>query len=90
MPFNKIYNVTSAQGVVLAEGLCKKAAAAMVRELGGPAAATFKAEEARLRFAPEEKFTVGEWAETLRGAGRLTGSRSTAQRRPRDGRMETP
>lgn len=70
------YTVTSspkhpskAGGAVLAKGLDKKAAIAMVRDLGGPAAATFRAEEAPISFAPAERFTVREWAETLRSAG---------------------
>jgi hypothetical protein len=62
----KTYTVTSAAGQILAKGLDKKTAAAMVRELGGPAAATFKTEEAPVSFAPAEQFTVREWAETLR------------------------
>lgn len=65
----KTYTVTSATGEVLAKGFDKKAAAAMVRELGGPAAATFKQEAAPMSFAPAQQFTVGEWAETLRDAG---------------------
>lgn len=69
MPANKTYTVTSAEGAVLAKGLDKKAAVALVRDLGGPAAATFKAEEAPVKFAPAEQFTVREWAETLRDAG---------------------
>jgi|DEB0MinimDraft_3_1074331.scaffolds.fasta_scaffold117129_2 hypothetical protein len=69
MPATKTYTVTSAAGQVLAKGLDKKAAAAMVRKMGGPAAATFKEEESPVSFAPAEQFTVGEWAETLRGAG---------------------
>lgn len=69
MPANKTYTVTSAEGAVLAKGLDKKAAAAMVRETGGPAAATFKAEATPVSFAPAEQFTVREWADTLRDAG---------------------
>ncbi|MCC7253825.1 hypothetical protein [Hyphomicrobium sp.] len=69
MPANQTYTVTSAAGVVLAKGLDKKAAAAMVRELGGHAAATFKQDAPAARFAPAEQFTVREWAETLRSAG---------------------
>lgn len=72
MPANKTYTVTSAEGTVLAKGLDKKAAAAMVRNLGGPAAATFRQETARVSFAPAEQFTVGEWAETLRASGHMT------------------
>ena len=69
MPANKTFTVTSAAGSVLATGLDKKAAVTMVRELGGPAAATFKAEVAPVEFAPAEHFTVREWAKTLRDAG---------------------
>lgn len=69
MPANKTYTVTSAEGQVLATRLDKKAAATMVRELGGPDTATFKAEEAPVSFAPAEQFTVREWAETLRATG---------------------
>ena len=69
MPANKTYTVTSAEGTRLAQGVDKKTAAAMVRELGGPAAATFKQDTAPVSFAPAEQFTVREWAETLRSAG---------------------
>ena len=69
MPANKTYTVTSAEGVVLAQGVDKKGAVAMVRELGGPANATFKQDEASVSFAPAEQFTAREWAETLRAAG---------------------
>ena len=65
----KTYTVTSATGSVLANGLEKKAAAAMVRDLGGPSVATFKQEAEIGRFADPEQFTVSEWAETLRAAG---------------------
>jgi len=69
MAANKTYTVTSAEGTVLAQGMEKNTAAALVRKLGGPAAATFKQEVAPVSFAPAEQFTVREWAETLRNAG---------------------
>lgn len=69
MPATKTYIVTSTTGQVLAKGLDKKAAAEMVRSLGGPTAATFKAEAAPMEFEPAQQFTVGEWAEALRDAG---------------------
>jgi hypothetical protein len=65
----KTFTVTSASGAVLAKGLDKNAAVSMVRDLGGPARATFKADTAPAGFAPAEQFTVREWAKTLRGAG---------------------
>jgi hypothetical protein len=65
----KTFTITSAEGTVLAKGLDKNAAISMVRDLGGPRAATFKADEARAGFAPAEQFTVREWAKTLRDAG---------------------
>lgn len=68
----KTYTVTSAAGHILAKGLDKKAAVAMVREMGGPSAATFKQESAPVGFAPAEQFTAREWAETLRGAGYMS------------------
>ena len=69
MPACKTYTVTSAAGQVLANGLDEKAAGAMVRGLGGPAAATFKQDAAPVSFAPAEHLTVREWAETLRSVG---------------------
>ena len=63
------YTVISAAAEILAKGLDKKAAAEMVRSLGGPTAATFKAEAAPMEFEPAQQFTVGEWAEALRDAG---------------------
>jgi len=69
MPANKTYTVTSAEGAVLARGVDMKTAAAMVREHGGPDAATFKQDTAPVSFAPAEQFTVSDWAETLRSAG---------------------
>lgn len=69
MPATKTYTITSAAGVVLAQGVDKQTAAAMVRELGGHAAATFKQDAPAARFAPAEQFTVREWAEALRSAG---------------------
>lgn len=65
----KTYTVTSTEGVILAKGLDKKAAAAMVRQLGGASAATFKQEVASIQFSPAEQFTGREWAKTLRNAG---------------------
>lgn len=67
--YKMIYTVTSAEGPVLAQGVDKKTATAMVRELGGPAAATFKQDATPVSSAPAEQFTVREWAETLRSAG---------------------
>jgi hypothetical protein len=69
MPANKTYTVTSAEGAVLARSVDMKTAAAMVRELGGPGAATFKQDTTPVSFAPAEQFTVRDWAETLRSAG---------------------
>lgn len=65
----KTYTVTSATGEILANGLEKKAAVEMVRSVGGPAVATFKREAAPVSFAPEQQFTVREWAKTLRESG---------------------
>ncbi len=67
----KSFTVTSAAGIVLAKGVQKKTAIAMVRELGGPAIATFKADATPVTFAEPEQFTVREWATTLRATGYL-------------------
>ena len=63
------YTVISAAAEILAKGLDKKAAAAMVRSLGGPTAATFRAEEDTATFDAPEQFTARQWAATLRNAG---------------------
>lgn len=63
------YTVISAAAEILAKGLDKKAAAAMVRSLGGPTSATFRIEEAMATFDAPELFTARQWAETLRNAG---------------------
>lgn len=65
----KTYTVASAKAEILASGIDKKTAIAIVRELGGPAAATFKQDAVCAAFAPPQQMTVREWARAFRAAG---------------------
>ena len=66
---DETYTVTSATGETIKSCIAKKEAVALVRELGGPANATFKRDCVSTEFAQPEQFTVREWAKTFRNAG---------------------